>query len=284
MLISIVTPVYNRAGLLKKLYHSLLEQQKYNFEWIIIDDGSTDNIDELIDLLQKESPFKIEYQKKINNGKHTAINESIKLSSTDWIFIVDSDDMIIPTATEIIERNLLKINDSKCCGLIFLRKNIQGDLYGKSFKTKKINNVELANSIGDKAIVLNKELLLENPFPVFKNEKFLTEAYAWNKILDYKYLLAINETIYVGEYLNDGLTNNYYRLLKNNPKGTIAFVISNLNLKNESISIYKQSIYHFYPIASARSLVTILKGTTKKRFFVFLILLVLFFVKKTLKR
>ncbi|HDF2364661.1 TPA: glycosyltransferase family 2 protein [Morganella morganii] len=283
MLISIVTPIYNRAHLIKKLYHSLLQQQKYNFEWIIIDDGSTDNLDELIYSFQKKSPFEIVYQKKTNGGKHTAINESVKLSSTDWIFIVDSDDIITPTATEIIEHNLLKIHDPKCCGLIFLKKNTQGDLCGNLLAKEKINNIELANTIGDKAIVLNKTLLLENPFPVFKNEKFLTEAYVWNKALDYKYLLSINEVIYICEYLDDGLTNNYYKLLKNNINGTLAFVISNLNLKSNSIGIYKQSIYHFYPIISARSLITVFKGTTKKRFLIFITLLTLFFIKRLLR-
>ena len=75
-MITIFTPTYNRAYTLPKLYHSLQEQTCKDFEWLIVDDGSTDGTCNIIK--DWESPnFEVRYFKKENGGKHTAINEGL---------------------------------------------------------------------------------------------------------------------------------------------------------------------------------------------------------------
>ena len=75
-LITILTPVYNRANALNHLYNSLLSQSVLNFEWLIIDDGSTDNLDDVIASFSTIL-FNIKKIKKENGGKHTALNVGI---------------------------------------------------------------------------------------------------------------------------------------------------------------------------------------------------------------
>ncbi|WGV12258.1 glycosyltransferase family A protein [Psychrobacter maritimus] len=94
-MITILTPTYNRAHTLPKLYQSLIEQTNYSFEWLIIDDGSNDDTEALIKTYQVESNFSIRYYKKNNGGKCSAINTGVIHAHYEWIFIMDSDDSLL---------------------------------------------------------------------------------------------------------------------------------------------------------------------------------------------
>jgi len=91
MKISILTPTYNRANLLKNLYISLIENSKYDgdIEWLIMDDGSTDNTQEVIKEFIKENKIDIKYYIQENQGKMKAINNLIQYVTGD--FIIDCD-------------------------------------------------------------------------------------------------------------------------------------------------------------------------------------------------
>ena len=70
--LTILTTTYNRASLLQQCYESLSRQICKDFEWLVVDDGSSDRTEEVI-----ENPsFIIRYVKKQNGGKHTALNYS----------------------------------------------------------------------------------------------------------------------------------------------------------------------------------------------------------------
>ena len=64
MLISFLTPTFNRAYILGQLYDSLCKQLKKDFEWIVVDDGSTDNTEQLVQAWKREAKFPIHYIKK----------------------------------------------------------------------------------------------------------------------------------------------------------------------------------------------------------------------------
>ena len=89
--ITICTPTYNRGYILEQCYESLKKQTNKEFEWIIIDDGSVDNTDELVKRwLSEENDFNIKYLKTKNGGKHRAINKALDLSKGYLFFIVAS--------------------------------------------------------------------------------------------------------------------------------------------------------------------------------------------------
>ena len=76
--ITVFTPTFNRAHLLHQCYESLLKQTYKNFEWLIVDDGSSDNTKETVEHFITENKIKIRYFFKRNGGKHTAVNFGVK--------------------------------------------------------------------------------------------------------------------------------------------------------------------------------------------------------------
>ena len=100
--ITVLTPTYNRSDTLSILYNSLCRQTVKDFCWLIVDDGSTDNTDETVNEFIKKADFRIDYVKKENGGKHTALNTGIQRISTPLTFIVDSDDYLLFVAITIL--------------------------------------------------------------------------------------------------------------------------------------------------------------------------------------
>ena len=91
--ITIFTPTYNRAHTLPALYNSLVEQiTNYSFEWLIIDDGSSDNTSEIVYEWIKEDKITINYYKVPNGGKPRAINKAVEWARSPFLLIIDSDD------------------------------------------------------------------------------------------------------------------------------------------------------------------------------------------------
>ena len=134
MTITILTPVYNRKEGVEALWKTLQNQTEKDFEWLVVDDGSTDNTEGLIKQLQTESDFSIRYIYKENGGKHTALNVGIKSIKSELIFIVDSDDFVTEDAVDSILKFHKKYrNHSDICGYAFL----MGRLTGKSLYLMK---------------------------------------------------------------------------------------------------------------------------------------------------
>ena len=215
MIVTVLTPTYNRGENLKKLYSSLISQSCKSFLWMIIDDGSTDNTQEIAQEFIKQNKIKIEYYKKTNGGKHTALNFGVKKINTELTFIVDSDDWLEVNAIDTIYKYYSKYKYAKeICGYSFLRKFPDGSINGKKIKEDEIIayyidvRINGNDSNSDKAEVWVTNCLKEYPFPVFENEKFLGEDVIWFKLsLKYK-MVFTNIPIYVSEYLEDGLTKN----------------------------------------------------------------------------
>lgn len=225
-LITVFTPAYNRANTIECLYRSLCKQTSYNFEWLIVDDGSTDNTEELIRRLQKECElFQIRYFKKENGGKHTAINTGVKLANGFLFFIVDSDDYLLPEAiANIIEWEQSVSSSDDFAGVSGNRGFSAGQLIGETFEGDFLDATTLereqCNILGDKAEVYYTDVIKRYPFPVFENERFLTESIVWNRIAeDGLKIRWFNKIIYITEYRDDGLTKHYVRLLAKNPQG-----------------------------------------------------------------
>lgn len=224
-MLSIVTPTYNRANLLRRCYESLKKQSDYRFEWIVIDDGSTDGTNELFrEIIDGTNSFPIFYKEKKNGGKHTALNESHELIHGDYVLILDSDDQLNEEAVQIILKNWEKYaDDLRVEMLIFLKQNSDGRIcaYVKNdntvvdyFKTKRITVVTT-----DCCEVIRSSTFKKYPFPVFENEKYVPESVLWSKAALNGYCVYVNEPVYVCEYIEGGLTRSGRKLRINNPRG-----------------------------------------------------------------
>jgi glycosyltransferase involved in cell wall biosynthesis len=102
LFLTILTPTYNRAHTLHRVHDSLLIQAMGDFEWIVIDDGSTDGTADVVGAWAKSAPFAIRYLRKPNGGKHTAVNLGLEHARGEFATIIDSDDSLAPDALSTI--------------------------------------------------------------------------------------------------------------------------------------------------------------------------------------
>ena len=214
MMITVFTPTYNRVHLLRRLYESLIGQTVYNFEWLVVDDESTDNTKIFLEEVSSSSlPFSFRYYVQMHGGKHRAINLALKQAKGEYFFIVDSDDWLPENAIELIIGWLKGIQGlPTLCGVAGQKALADGKPVGNSFLGKEYVD---ASSLerkkfhieGDKAEVFSVEVMKTHPFPEFDGEFFVTEAVCWNAIAADGYKMRwYQEPIYYCEYLEDGLT------------------------------------------------------------------------------
>ena len=211
--VTIITPTYNRAELLKNLYQSLEQQNNKDFEWLIVDDGSTDCTQEVVEKIANKASFHIDYIWKENGGKHTALNVGIRTIHTELTMIVDSDDRLLPNAVDDICKTHRKYSNNGEIGVYsFMRCYSNGkpvvSLEAEEFVDSYVKYRIKENRPGDMAEVFKTPVLKEFPFPEFQGERFLSEDVVWIQIgLKYQYAF-INKPIYQCEYLEGGLTAN----------------------------------------------------------------------------
>lgn len=216
MKLTVITPTYNRCEMLYELYKSLQAQTCNDFEWLIVDDGSTDNTRDVVsEWIKSNNKFDIKYVRKENGGKHTALNFGIKMIENELTFIVDSDDVLTNDAVEIILRyNKRYGEEENICGYAFLRAFPNGEINGNKFVPDEYiasyieSRVNSDDTFSDKAEVFKTKCLKEYPFPEYSNEKFLGEDIVWVRMAKKYMMVHINKVIYIGNYQSDGLTKN----------------------------------------------------------------------------
>ena len=104
--VSVITPFYNAGSNFEQTYNCLINQTMEAFEWIIVNDGSTNDADvEQLNLLAKtDARIKVFHQE--NGGQSKAKNYGIAQASTDIIVFIDADDLVEPFYLEILYRAL----------------------------------------------------------------------------------------------------------------------------------------------------------------------------------
>ena len=222
--ITVFTPTYNRAYIIENLYKSLCRQTYRNFEWLVVDDGSADNTEELFAKWTAEVDFSIRYYKKENGGKHTAINMGLELAQGELFFTVDSDDWLTDDALEKVakwESELPK--DGNFCGFAGRLQNTAGQLSGTDHESEFFDGTTMdryGKASGERAMVFYTEIHKKYSYPVFKGERFITEAVTWNRMArdGYKFRYY-NDVIWIYEYQPDGLTGMGPSLYQKNPMG-----------------------------------------------------------------
>lgn len=250
--ITVFTPTYNRAYILSNLYESLLHQTFRSFEWIIIDDGSTDDTKALVEgWILEENVFKIRYFWQENGGKCRAINKALDLADGELFFTVDSDDYLSNDALEKINiwENELKGNKN-FCGVAGNLGTSLTDTPNTIFQNKYYEGTLLdryKNVDGERAIVFYTEIYRNFKYPEFEGEKFMTEAVAYNRIAAAGYKIRFyNDIIWVYNYLDDGLTKMGHQLFIDNPKGYGLWIKEKSLFLGDSIIERFQMYYSFF--------------------------------------
>ena len=239
-MITVFTPSYNRAHTLLKLFDSLQGQSDLGFEWLIVDDGSTDGTQELCAGFVRGASFPVRYMRQENAGKHVAINRGAAEARGEWFFIVDSDDYLPPDSIETNERYLAQIEeDPGYAGVSGVCARADGSwllgqglsLEGMDSRVRGLFSLEYIDATsqeyrselkmpGDRAEVVRTELVRKYPFPSFEGERFVSEYYLWQSISEEGLKLRwFNKPTYCGDYLDDGLTANMREIMRRSPLG-----------------------------------------------------------------
>ena len=214
-----------------------MAQTSQDFVWQIVDDGSTDGTDVLIQSYIDEGKIKINYCWKENGGKASAINHSLEITNTPFWLCLDSDDYLFPNAVEQILAACEHIrDDEKICGVFAVRS----DVNGKPMTGKDIpGDIEFATQSDirfryrvepEYAQIYKSEIVKKFCFPQYPGERFMTESWMQDQIDQIYQFKIIHGTIMACEYLPDGYTHNYYQLIKRNPRGFLDFYAQRIEL------------------------------------------------------
>ena len=208
-LFTVFTPTYNRAHTLHRVYESLKSQKDYRcFEWLIVDDGSSDNTRDLVEQWRKESLFPIRYIYQENGGKHTAFNRGVKEARGELFLNFDSDDSCTPEALERFKFHWDAIPEdrkSDFTGVTCLCQDEQGRIVGSYFPLDVTDSDSLEirykhKVVGEKWGFHRRNVLLKFPFPeiIDPNGDRLThipESIVWKSIARKYKTRYINEPL-----------------------------------------------------------------------------------------
>lgn len=255
--ITVFTPTYNRAYIIEKLYRSLQRQTFRDFEWLIVDDGSSDNTEEVVSTWQQEeNDFPIRYYKKENGGKCRAINYGVDLARGFLFFNVDSDDYLTDDALEKISRWESELpKDKKYCGVV---GNLGTSLtetpntpWHESYRDASLLEryaEYCSNPIdGERAWVFYTDIQRKYKYPEFNGENFITPAVTWNRMAHDGYLVRIyDDIIWIYEYQPDGLTASGAKNFIDRPQGHGLWLREKAAFMNDPLKKKLQMYYSFY--------------------------------------
>ncbi len=248
--LTVFTPTFNRAFCIQNLYESLVNQTCQDFEWLIIDDGSSDESKNLIDSWINENKIVIKYIFQQNQGMHGAHNTAYKNIKTELNTCIDSDDfMTIDAVKNILECWNSILNKYNYAGIIGLDVDKEFKIIGTKFKDNlsetTLSGFYKNGGTGDKKVVYRTEIINKYPeYPIFEGEKYVSLGYKYLLIdQDYK-LFVLNKPLVVVEYLESGSTLNMLNQYKNNPKGFAFIRIVNIKFATSFYEKFKLSIHY----------------------------------------
>ena len=220
-MITVFTPTYNRSHTISRTFESLQNQTDNDFEWVVVDDGSSDNTMELLLEMKKQAKFPMIVRQQKNAGKHVAINLGVQIAQGELFLIVDSDDWLKSNAIETIKHLVDELPENEeFAGVSGVRVTPTGKLIGTSFSSKYVDCTAFErtryNINGDKSEVYYTKILRKFPFPIFKGENFLTESVVWYRIAHEGYKIRwTNDAFYVSDYQSGGLSATTGKCSKN---------------------------------------------------------------------
>ncbi len=272
MKFTIFTPTYNRAYTLPKLYYSLVKQTFKDFEWLIVDDGSTDDTRNLVEGWIKEGVVKIRYINKKNSGKQRSYNIGIKSAFGELFICIDSDDQYTEDALEKILYYWNEIEDkNKYAGLGYLSIYSNGELIGSQFPGDIFDSnhfdIYFKHGVrGDKGLMFKTSVLRRFYFPEIEGERFITEATLYNRISREYKIRYLNERLEIKDYYPDGLTAKYREIMLRNPVGSALYHNERnyfkMSLKDQ---VLNAAVYVKYSLLAKRGILQILEKSKSNK-------------------
>lgn len=250
MRFTVFTPTFNRAHTIARVFESLKKQTYKNFEWVVVDDGSSDGTDKLIAEWAKTAHFPIIYLKQENQGKHIAINKGLEVARGELFLIADSDDAFISKSLEIFVRTWETIDvdmRNDFTGVTALCMDADGRIIGDEYPEAKYDSTPAKTFYclgikGEKWGFHRTDILKKFKFPEISGFKFYPEGLIWNKI----------GRSYLTRYINIPLRYYYEdsgnQLTKRSPKATSPMYLFYAQALNEDCDYFFKAPLPFIKI------------------------------------
>lgn len=232
---SIITPTCNRGHLLPQLFDSLLQQNFDDMEWIIVDDGSSDDTEARVDGFRDRARFPIVYIHQENAGKSAAERFGLSVTRGELVAIVDDDDLFLPNVLAgVLEDWLAHRNNSQVAGMSYLCVDGNRQILGRKFPSDVLVSTHIEcrinrNIWGDKLEFTRPEILMRFLAPIAPGERFASETITWIKISEHFRTAYHNRPVLVKNYLDQGISKNWRVLNFRAPLGMAAYYKAHLN-------------------------------------------------------
>jgi glycosyltransferase involved in cell wall biosynthesis len=249
-LVSIIIPTYNRAHLIGETLDSVVAQTYENWECIIVDDGSSDNTDEVVDeYVKKDSRFKYYHRPDEHlQGGNGARNYGFKMSQGQYVNWFDSDDLMLPEMLELKVKAMLekhidfvicsgKSSDSELNNIKNKIVSIDQDLY-ESY-TLWESKIMLPSVLFERFYLLNKTLFNENLIRSQENEFFSRVFFQ----MDYDYSLIFNPLYIYRQHLDNKRSQ---QKTEYKPDFIYSFSFVSLNNLERGLQIHNTRIVNFH--------------------------------------
>lgn len=216
--LTVFTPTYNRAHTLRRLYDSLLQCGCDKMEWLVVDDGSTDDTADVVSGFNQEGKVYIRYIKKKNGGKHTALNTGIRMAQGTYFLCVDSDDCLEKDALACIFDTL----QSKPDGVIAYKSYWDsGERIGDAFPEGLRHSTLFAlindyQCSGDRTLIFRTEILKKIQIPEPKGYTFFPETYLYDRFDEHYSYVLLPESLCRCEYMAGGYSDTFRMLMIRN--------------------------------------------------------------------
>lgn len=200
---TVFTPTFNRAHTLHRVFDSLMQQTFNDFEWLIVDDGSTDDTKTQIQKWQAEASFAIRYYYQTNQGKHIAFNKGVQEAKGRFFVPLDSDDACKPKSLAgflALWNDIPEADRDAFSGVCVLCEDQKGNIIGDHFPKPKLdtNSCEVYYKYrvkGEKWGFHRTEILKQFPFPEVQGVKFIPECIIWHNIAKKYNIRCVNESL-----------------------------------------------------------------------------------------
>lgn len=240
--LTIFTPTYNRAHTIIRTYESLLRQTSKDFEWLVIDDGSTDNTHELVDSWIKDCKIPIRYICKENGGLYTGYNTAYANIKTELSVCIDSDDYMPDDAVEIIVEHWRKYGGEKYAGITGLDFLLTGEPIGgyfpQDFKEGYLIDFRRKyQHYGDTKQVMRTDIMKSiAPMVGFKNEKNFNPIYMFMQADQLLPSLFINRNLCFVEYQigKDSMSASIFKQYLDSPNSFAKMRLLEMTLKRNT--------------------------------------------------
>jgi glycosyltransferase involved in cell wall biosynthesis len=256
---TVATPTFNRAHTLPRVYESLERQTFRSFEWIVIDDGSSDGTKELVDAWISASTFPIRYAYQPNSGKAVGENRAAELARGRFLAILDSDDWYAPTALAVFASAwgaIPEADQPSFAGVVALCVDPDGVVVGDRFPADVLDTdyTELRSTYGvrgDKSGCTRLDVVRKFPYPVFEGERRATfESTVLRRMAREYRCRCVNEVVLTKEYQPDGVTASGWSQRVASPRSAKLSMLESLRDRDLAMPARLENYAHHFRFAA----------------------------------